>query len=121
MNVYNVEGRMILKAPLAYNKTFKVDVNMVDHQCLASTIVEDKNWLWHYRYGHLNIRGLYMCHTPKFVIHPHSIFLAYVKIICIHGPQFIQLNHAFNTPFIAFCIAQPLGQGSVIVYLIELS
>lgn len=29
--VYNGEGRMILKEPLADNKTFKNEINMVDH------------------------------------------------------------------------------------------
>lgn len=31
MKVYNGEGMMILKAPLANNKTFKIKVDMVDH------------------------------------------------------------------------------------------
>lgn len=31
IKVYNGEGRMILKAPLADNKTFKIKINMVDH------------------------------------------------------------------------------------------
>lgn len=43
MKVYNGEGRMILKAPLADNKTFKVEINTVDHQCLTPTAIEDKN------------------------------------------------------------------------------
>ena len=39
MKVYNGEGRVILKAPLADNKTFKIEINMVDHQSLALTNV----------------------------------------------------------------------------------
>lgn len=31
MKVYTGEGRMILKALLTNNKTFKIDINMVDH------------------------------------------------------------------------------------------
>lgn len=42
MKVYNGKGRMILKAPLVDNKTFKIEINMVDHQCLALTTVEDR-------------------------------------------------------------------------------
>lgn len=53
MKVYNGEGRMILKAPLADNKTFKIEINMVDNKCLASATVKDKNWIWDHRYGHL--------------------------------------------------------------------
>lgn len=41
--VYNIDGRMILKAPLAYNKNFKIEIDMVDHRCLASGSLEDKN------------------------------------------------------------------------------
>lgn len=60
MKVYHIDGRLILKAPLADNKTFKVDINQVDHNCLASIVEEDKNWLWHHRYDHINFRSLCM-------------------------------------------------------------
>lgn len=43
MKVYNGEGRMILKAPLADNKTFKIEIDMVNHQCLGLTVVGHKN------------------------------------------------------------------------------
>lgn len=42
MKLYDYEGRLILRAPLAKNKTFEIQINMVDHQCLASTIREYK-------------------------------------------------------------------------------
>lgn len=54
MKVYNYEGRMILKAPLANNKTFKIEIVMVDHQSLTSTIVENMNWICHHMYGYIN-------------------------------------------------------------------
>lgn len=38
---------------------------MVDYQYFASTRVEDKNWLWHYRYGHLNFRSLSMSNKKQ--------------------------------------------------------
>lgn len=44
MKVYHSDERLILKAPLAGNKIFKVEINPVDHKCLASTVEEDKNW-----------------------------------------------------------------------------
>lgn len=31
------EGILILRAPLADNKTFKIEINIVDYQCLALT------------------------------------------------------------------------------------
>lgn len=43
IKVFVNEGRLILQAPFAENKTFKIEINMVDHQCLSSTIKEDNN------------------------------------------------------------------------------
>lgn len=36
---------LIMRAPLTDNKTFNIEINMVDYQYFASTRVEDKNWL----------------------------------------------------------------------------
>lgn len=58
---------------------------------------------------------------PKICLTFFYFYLAYVKIICIHGPQFVQLGHAFNMSFIIFCIAQSLGLSSVIMDVIGLS
>ena len=54
-----------MKAPLTENKTFKVELNTADHKCLASTTKEDKNWLWHHKYGHLNFKSLCMLNQKK--------------------------------------------------------
>ena len=43
MKVYKADGRLIMKAPLAENKTFRVELNTSDHKCLALTTEEDKN------------------------------------------------------------------------------
>lgn len=57
MNVFDGEWILILRAPLEDNKTFKIEINMVEYQCLTSTVAEDKRWLWHHKYGHLNFRS----------------------------------------------------------------
>lgn len=67
MKVYNCEGRMILKSPLTYNKSFKIKINTIDHQCVTSTVVEDKNLLLHHIYRHLNLRGVSMLNQKKMV------------------------------------------------------
>ena len=67
MKVYNGEGRMILKAPLADNKTFKIEIGMVDHKSLDPTVVEDKNWLRNPRYRHLKFKSLGMLNLKKMV------------------------------------------------------
>lgn len=43
IKVYHDDGRLILKASLADNMTFKVEINPVNHKCLASSTEEDKN------------------------------------------------------------------------------
>ena len=65
--VHNGERKMVLKAPLEDNKTFKVEINTINHQCLALTDVEDKNCLWQHMYGHLNFISLGMLNQKKMV------------------------------------------------------
>lgn len=60
MNVFDGEVILNMRASLGENKTFKVEINMVDYQCLASTVAKEKNWLWHHKYRHLNFRSLDM-------------------------------------------------------------
>lgn len=67
MQVYHGDERLIMKAPLAHNMTFKVEINTVDHKCLSSTIEEDKNWPWHHKYGHLNFISLGILNQKKIV------------------------------------------------------
>jgi len=76
MKVYDCENRLLIKAVLSKNRTFKVEFDVVTQQCLATTVNKDK-WLWHFRYAHLNfgdlsklqhkgmVRGLPHIHVPK--------------------------------------------------------
>lgn len=57
LKVYDSSRHLILKAPLAKSRTFKVGVEMMEHKCLA-TAVKHKEWLWHYRFGPLNFKDL---------------------------------------------------------------
>ncbi|XP_047158916.1 uncharacterized protein LOC124829450 [Vigna umbellata] len=57
IEVFDEKQRMILKAPIARNWTFRVNLNATEIQCMTATSVEGE-WLWHYRYGHLNFRSL---------------------------------------------------------------
>ncbi|WVZ19823.1 hypothetical protein V8G54_007145 [Vigna mungo] len=49
IEVFDETQRLVLKASLARNRTFK---------CLATTDAGEEGWIWHYRYGHLNFRNL---------------------------------------------------------------
>ncbi|XP_058784891.1 uncharacterized protein LOC131659762 [Vicia villosa] len=57
LRVVDASGVLILKAPMATNRTFKVELKVLEHRCLATAASREK-WLWHYRLGHLNFRDL---------------------------------------------------------------
>ncbi|XP_050898040.1 uncharacterized protein LOC127104946 [Lathyrus oleraceus] len=57
LRVLDSNGVLILKAPMAANRTFKVELKVMEHRCLATAASRDE-WLWHYHLGHLNFRDL---------------------------------------------------------------
>lgn len=59
MRVYDGEKRLIIKAPLARNRTLKVGIQVMEHKCVATAISQEE-WIWHYRFGHLNFKDLSM-------------------------------------------------------------
>ncbi|WVY90422.1 hypothetical protein V8G54_035936 [Vigna mungo] len=67
IEVFDEKQRLVLKAPLACNRTFKVSLNAMEIQCLTVTSSEDEGWLWHYRYGHLNFKSLNQLKTKDLV------------------------------------------------------
>ncbi|XP_047164065.1 uncharacterized protein LOC124833595 [Vigna umbellata] len=58
IEVFDERQLLVLKAPLARNKTFKVNLNPTIVQCLAAVNIEEEGWLWLYRFGHLNFKSL---------------------------------------------------------------
>ena len=58
LEVYDTTKKMIMKAPLARNRTFKVNLNTIEPQCLSAVTLSDDSWLWHLRLGHLNFKYL---------------------------------------------------------------
>lgn len=59
IEVFDCKQRKVFQAPLAKNRTFKVNLNVAEIQCLCTTVTTDDRWLWHYRFGHLNFRSLH--------------------------------------------------------------
>ena len=55
--VFDRNHKLILKSPLSKNRTFKIEIDVIEHKCFATTI-NSEEWLWHYRFGHLNFRNL---------------------------------------------------------------
>jgi len=49
--------RKILRVSLAKNKTFLIQINVFENQCLSTKVVNE-SWLWHLRFGHLNFKSL---------------------------------------------------------------
>jgi len=76
MKVYDTKQRLLVKNTLSKNRIFKVELGVLMQQCLAIA-VEKEEWLWHFRYGHLNfgdlnrmqskaiVKGLPHIHVPK--------------------------------------------------------
>ncbi|GAU23292.1 hypothetical protein TSUD_237460 [Trifolium subterraneum] len=47
LEVHDPNKKLVLKAPLSKNRTFKVDLQASEVQCFSSLITEDEKWLWH--------------------------------------------------------------------------
>ena len=58
LKLFDKNQRLVLKTPLAKNKTFKTNMKVVELNCLSTIVKNEDSWLWHYRFGHLNFRGL---------------------------------------------------------------
>jgi transposase InsO family protein len=57
LNVFDIKGNLLMKAQMSKNRTFKIELNVLNHRCLM-TASSREEWLWHYRMGHLNFRDL---------------------------------------------------------------
>lgn len=66
LKVFDNKKKLILKAPLSKNRTFKIGIQIMEHRCLATSVDKDE-WLWHYRFGHLNFKDLSYLQKSKMV------------------------------------------------------
>ncbi|RDX99263.1 hypothetical protein CR513_17702, partial [Mucuna pruriens] len=103
MKVYDSKRKLILKAPLSKNKTFKIGIQIGESHCLA-VVVEDQNWLCHLRFGHLNVRSLSllkkkgMVHGLPFIEPPKEV--SYKQI----NQKFFQVQHSSNKGIAISCL-----------------
>ncbi|KAK2365584.1 putative mitochondrial protein [Trifolium repens] len=67
LRIYDAKSRLILKAPLSNNRTFKIEINVIDHHCLASITNSEGDWMWHHRFGHLNFKSLSLLKSKEMV------------------------------------------------------
>jgi hypothetical protein len=66
LNVFDTKGNLLLKAPMSKNRTFKVELKVLNHMCLM-TASNKEEWIWHYRMGHLNFKDLSSMHQKNMV------------------------------------------------------
>ncbi|KAL4334611.1 hypothetical protein GQ457_07G011520 [Hibiscus cannabinus] len=56
---------LLLKVPMAKNNMFPLVIN--DEKKALAASLEDDNWLWHHRYGHLNFKSLSLLSNQNLV------------------------------------------------------
>lgn len=80
MRVIDLSNRLILKAHMSRNRTFRIELDVLEHKCLAAAAGRDE-WLWHYILGHLNFNDISNLKRKTMVSDlPKSIFQKkYVK------------------------------------------
>lgn len=66
LKIFDKERRLLLKAPFSRDTTFEVDIEVLEHRCLLSAAII-LEWVWHYRFGHLNFRDLHQLNTKGMV------------------------------------------------------
>ncbi|CAJ2646460.1 unnamed protein product [Trifolium pratense] len=56
--LYDPANMLVLRSPLAKNRTFKTVINNAIVECMKAVSEDKQNWLWHLRFGHLNFKYL---------------------------------------------------------------
>ena len=57
IRVADANERLILKAHMSQNRTFKIELNVMKRKCLATATRKDE-WMWHYHLDFRDIRDL---------------------------------------------------------------
>lgn len=66
MRVIDSRNRLNLKASMSQNRTFRIELDVLERKCLTTTSSRDK-WLWNYRLGHLNFNDISNVKRKKMV------------------------------------------------------
>ena len=90
LKVYASKKRLVLKAHLSKNRTFKVRIDVMEHECLA-TVVRKSEWLWHYRFGCLNFRDLNLLHRDNMMLK-----LPHIQVSSEVCEKCLEWNHTRN-------------------------
>jgi len=68
VEVFDAARNLILRSKLSKNRTFQVNIRAADGHCLSALKRDNDSWLWHSRYGHLNLKSLQQFGTKKMVL-----------------------------------------------------
>ncbi|XP_047179813.1 uncharacterized protein LOC124846575 [Vigna umbellata] len=66
LSIFDQQKRMVVQAHLSHNRTFRVVMSVVKHQCFTTSEIKEE-WLWHLRFGHLNFKDLSLLGQGKMV------------------------------------------------------
>lgn len=87
LRVMDVRGVLVLKAHMDANKTFKVELKVIEHKYLA-TVTSRQHWIWHYRLRYLNFRDFKDFQKNRMVTGLPSInILAEIYEECMQAKQ----------------------------------
>lgn len=67
IEVCDEKKRLLFTTPLSKNRTFRINLNVIAVQCMNVVKNDKEDWLWHYRYGHLNFRSLQLLGSNQMV------------------------------------------------------
>ncbi|KAK2404089.1 hypothetical protein QL285_053465 [Trifolium repens] len=92
LKLFDSKQNLILKSIQSKNRTFKTQLKVVEHECLAASTGEHSQnkdtELWHKRYGHLNFKSLSLLNSKNMVLGlPSVIAPVETCTTCLLGKQ----------------------------------
>ncbi|KAK0589362.1 hypothetical protein LWI29_013222 [Acer saccharum] len=66
LTITDARGKLITRVQMTKNRMFPLAIHHDTPRCLTA-IINDKDWLWHLRYGHLNFESLKQLGSKKMV------------------------------------------------------
>ncbi|KAL5810692.1 hypothetical protein ACOSQ4_027260 [Xanthoceras sorbifolium] len=66
LTITDARGKLVTRVQMTKNRMFPLAIHHDALRCLTA-IINDKDWLWHLRYGHLNFESLKQLESKKMV------------------------------------------------------
>jgi len=95
LKLFDKNQRLVLKTPLANNRTFQTIMKVMELNCLSAMVKYEDSWFWHYRFDHINFRGLNRLVDKEMILGVPKIEIpSTVCDTCLIGKQ---PRNAFNS------------------------